>query len=745
MTGVCSGASAATANLTSCLHTPSSCGCKPSEACHAVSPVANPPMHPRHPGAARLGPPATSSVSASTWRRAPLATAAMGGTWCEVGAWHGKGGAVCPHLPGPPTRLPCRRGPRPPRPHMAHRAWRSATSLACPREWPTSLASASATQSAAGWVQEGAPRRLNAGAGTCFRTRWRPLTANFSPVPQVNFGSRPFAFPVPGYRALQERLPGGGDAPPLAQLSAARHLTACLARLLDVTGPDADASPTAAAALVAARSLPALGGGGDSARGGLQGAYAPASDALQEGGFTQGQLDTLRQQIVFFRAARGIDPGQQQQQQRESDAGAVEGGTVGGPRLQPGVLSGVAPPPLPPLPPATPPRGGAGARRMDLATLEGVASGSKAAGAAASASGPALGEPESLLLVAVLLEQLGPLLLEPYLVEAALLPLLRGALGGGGVRGRERLSRLLGWLCAAAEPEELASAVGATAEALGRAVRACAWRHGELPAAPAAPALQLWAALLGCDAWRRCWVAGPDWMRQLEDLLSVRQPTQPDLAGVSVGMAGPAGVPPCRQPLSSAGPALQHLPASPPLNCPSPAALPQCEMGRAGGRAACAAQRAGRRTAEGGECARVCVGVGVVVVVVVCVCVCLCVCVGGKGGGWRGDESSAVCGCAARRRGARGQSPRAPGRSPGRLRPSQPPRPKPAPPRPVQPTSSSSSSSSSSRKPALKPSREGGRHLREACRGKGGVGRTGGRGGGMPRRRPRPAPSWHPA
>ena len=70
---------------------------------------------------------------------------------------------------------------------------------------------------------------------------------------------------------------------------------------------------------------------------------------------------------------------------------------------------------------------------------------------------------------------------------------------------------------------------GCHAQALGREVRGCVWQREQLPASGAAAALGLWGVLLQHPGFRARWVAGPDWMVQLEALLCVRQPTSVDL------------------------------------------------------------------------------------------------------------------------------------------------------------------------------------------------------------------------
>eukprot|EP00887_Chlorella_sp_A99_P000718 scaffold5.g718.t1 len=392
------------------------------------------------------------------------------------------------------------------------------------------------------------------------------ISLSYSESCWVNFGARPFAYPAPGYRPLQQRLRSGGE--PRPRTAAAAYLAGCLSRLLEVTGPGAATSPATAAALVAVRSLPL----GSHLRPAPFAAHMP--EWVAPGGFTQSQLGALRCQILSFKLLskllrnreeqqkddrqqalerqpqgeeeeqqQGEEEQQQQEQQkgekqqqarergeqrrrRQHEAASLEGS------LRPELLSGCHPPPLPPAAAPTSPTGGP---RLDAAAVEAaaagldVASGSKPAVVEVGAGRPAIDEADCLLLASVLVSRLGPMCLEPYLVEAAVLPLLRDTWGRGAARDRERLSRLADWLAAAAEPEELQGLVSTAAEALGRQVRGCVWAREQLPHSAAAAGLELWGALLVQPALRRRWVAGPDWMRQLEALLSVRQPTSGDL------------------------------------------------------------------------------------------------------------------------------------------------------------------------------------------------------------------------
>ena len=243
-----------------------------------------------------------------------------------------------------------------------------------------------------------------------------------------------------------------------------------------------------------------MGSGGCWALAGA-GSAAPTCPCIPASLPLQSQLGVLRCQILSYKLLSKLLKElrqQQQQQQREQQqreqqlereqqqgegegAGAGSAGQAAGQptpmtslarlkqQLHPELLAGCHPPPLPPAPPppvASSPLGLAAA--VDMADWD-LAETSKAVtaagfGAGAGGSGPAIDEASSLLLTAVLMEHLGPACLEPYLAEGALLPLLRDTWGGGSERERERLLRLLDWLAAAAEMEELQSMVTGVCE-----------------------------------------------------------------------------------------------------------------------------------------------------------------------------------------------------------------------------------------------------------------------------------------
>lgn len=224
----------------------------------------------------------------------------------------------------------------------------------------------------------------------------------------MNFGARPFLYPVQGYQPLdlrhqQQQLEAAAGAGGQAQqppLAGARYLAGCLSRLLDVSSPAAEL-PAAAA-----------------------GAEAPAADA--GGADTPGSASGGE----AFAAEQGA----------AAAAAAAVAAEVGLPGAH--LLTAAAP------------RRSMGSGLLPdadmLAALAAAAkrpSSSKAAAAAAVApagvngmgnstnsSGPAIGIDDRILLAAVLAEHLGPLCFDAYTVEAVLLPLLddvAGELGGG--------------------------------------------------------------------------------------------------------------------------------------------------------------------------------------------------------------------------------------------------------------------------------------------------------------------------
>ena len=268
-----------------------------------------------------------------------------------------------------------------------------------------------------------------------------PLPHPTPPPPErceLNFGARPFQHPVEGYHPLQLEpsplsvaaaadlpLPGGRPG----QLAAARYLAGCLGRLIDVSSP----SPAEAAAAAAAEPAAEQAGGSE-------------SDGEGSGHCEAGE-PPLPGAPLFPAAAAGVGP--------------------------------------------RPPLGGGLLPDADMLAALAAAAGDPGSSKAQARSGSSLGRPGSagaagpaidindrVLLGAVLARHVGPLCLDPFVVEAVLLPLMDDTAGD---LCSSAASAPAPWRVAADEPqgggEEQAAADG------GRGPDA-----GPAPGSPGAPA-----------------------------------------------------------------------------------------------------------------------------------------------------------------------------------------------------------------------------------------------------------------
>ncbi|KAI7841821.1 hypothetical protein COHA_004350 [Chlorella ohadii] len=219
------------------------------------------------------------------------------------------------------------------------------------------------------------------------------VSLSYSERCELNFGARPFQHPVEGYQPLhldpsapagtaEAALPGGRAG----QLAAARYLAGCFSRLIDVSSPAPAAASTAAEAAEAAAEL------------GTAAASQTASEdgSSHEGGEEEGEAEpSLHEAAALLPSApagMGTRPSLGTTLLPDADVLAAL------------AAAGTSKPPT----------------RPDSAQGRPGSAGS---------SGPAIGIDDRILLGAVLAQHLGPLCCDPYVVEAALVPLLDDTAG----------------------------------------------------------------------------------------------------------------------------------------------------------------------------------------------------------------------------------------------------------------------------------------------------------------------------
>jgi hypothetical protein len=315
---------------------------------------------------------------------------------------------------------------------------------------------------------------------------------------EVNFGNRPFAYPQEGYAPFQA-------APSAAELAQAEYIGSCWSRLLQVTAKTATGptSPAAAAALAAARAV-------------SSGSYLEHQQQQQQ---QQQQHGMEQGQDIPMMMAGGLEGNatDEEMEMAMEDPLAVaairSSGALHDEKWEAQRAAAAA------------------AASIDARVNASLGGGGGGGGVEEEDHEAPLPHTDAVLLAGILAPRTGSLCRSIYFANSTMVPLFYSALEV--YNHDDALDRLVSLLAVVLEEEELVALVSTLCTAVGRNVKGCIWdSHQPLEQNAALKGLYLWVICLRDSRWATAWTSNDAWMRQMEALLTVRQPTAAELGDV---------------------------------------------------------------------------------------------------------------------------------------------------------------------------------------------------------------------